>query len=140
MAKSIRRRGYNAYLRRAKKRFGLTHTQARKMYRLQSAHAGEPINSASLDKHPRLASRFAAQAKTHTRSRATSKKLSVSSKNQPGGARPGGTPAPSKRVETAAPKRIRSVREWEEYYDRADAYEDLILNAGVDTGRGKGKR
>ena len=137
MAKSTRRRGYNAYLSRAKSKFGLTHSQARKMYRLQSAHAGEPINSRSIIEHPRLAARFAGESKKAARK---APQPVVSQKRIGGAAGTSGGTAPSKPVAAAIPKRIRTIRDWNDYYDRADAYEDLILNAGVDTGRGKGKR
>lgn len=137
MAKSVGRRGYNAYLRKAKRKFGITHTQARAMYRLQSAHAGEPINSRSIDIHPRLAKRFAASKPTRTKPKS---KGSVQ-RGPKSGKEPakGGGSVRGKGPE-APPKRPRTIRQWEQYYDDGDEYEDLILNAGVDTGRGKGKR
>lgn len=109
------------------------------MYRLQSAHAGEPINSRSIIEHPRLAARFAGESKKAARQAHRSKPV-VSQKRIGGAAGTSGGTAPSKPVAAAIPKRIRTIRDWNDYYERADAYEDLILNAGVDTGRGKGKR
>jgi hypothetical protein len=133
MAQSkVQRRGYNAYLRKAKRKFGITHTQARKMYRLQREHAGEPINSRSIDRHPRLAKRFATAAAKPQRKkvskRAVSRKEPVRVATGIGGERP-----------KPAVKRARTIREWELWWELADSYEDIVVEAGVDTGRSKKK-
>jgi hypothetical protein len=139
LAKSTGRRGYNAYLRKAKRRFGITHAQARKMYKLQVIKAGGPVNSRELDKHPIVSKRLAAAASKPER-RTPSKKTTkptVSQPRKPGGTRPGGATASGKRGAEAAPKRATTIRQWEQYYDEADYYEDMTVEAGVDTGKGK---
>lgn len=138
MAKSTGRRGYNAYIRKAKKRFGITHTQARKMYRLQSEKVGGPINSRELDKHPIVSKRLAVEASKPVKK--STGKRSVPSTHKPGRARPSGAESPGQRRPEAPKKRARTIREWELWYDTAYEYEDLIVEAGVDTGRRKGRR
>jgi hypothetical protein len=136
MAKSTGRRGYNAYLRKAKKRFGVTHSQARKMYRLQSEKAGGPINSRELDKHPIVSKRIAIQA-SKPEKRASKH---VVQKREQGASRQRSAAAPSGGKQAAPARRVTTIRQWEQYYDEADEYEDLIVEAGVDTGKEKGKR
>ena len=143
MATSKGWRGYNAYLRKAKKKFGLSHSQARAMYRAQSAHAGEPINSRAIDVHPRIAKRFADIAKTPIRKRKSVTGMAGQSRTGTSAGAAGIAPRKSGGISSPVAqktsKRIRTIREWDDFYDQADAYEDLILNAGVDTGRAKGK-
>lgn len=138
MPKSIGRRGYNAYLRKAKKRFGITHAQARKMYRLQRDHGGEPINSRAIDLHPRLAKRFADAAIKPERKK---RKLRAAGSGTQAALKSTGGPAtPSPGRPAAPPRRVRTVEEWERLYDDYGDTEHLVLNAGVDTGKGKGKK
>ena len=109
------------------------------MYRLASIKAGGPVNSRELTKHPIVSKRFAAIASAPPAK--TASKRSVSSKREPSGTRSGGSATPSKRGSQAPAKssrRATTIRQWEDWYDQADEYEDLILNAGVDTGK-KGK-
>jgi hypothetical protein len=130
--KSTARRGYNAYLRAAKRIFGVTHKEARAMYRLARARAGESVSSRELTKHPIVSKRIANVVRGISERPRT-------------GSRPGepgntaktrsirGKPVPEKAP--AAPRRATTIRQWEEWYDFDDEYEDMTLEAGVDTGR-----
>jgi hypothetical protein len=138
VAKSTGHRGYNAYLRKAKKRFGVTHTQARKMYRLQSEKVGGPINSRELDRHPIISKRISVQASKPEKP--TVKRVGRKARDNQGASRKRSAPASGGGRQEAVKRRVTTIRQWEQYYDEADEYEDLIVEAGVDTGKRKGKR
>jgi hypothetical protein len=60
MAWSIK--SYNAYLRTAKREFGLTHEQAQRMYTNHRDRVGHSLNSRELREHPRIAAKEARHA------------------------------------------------------------------------------
>jgi siroheme synthase len=55
-------KSYNAYLRSAKREYGLTHEQAQRMYANHRDRVGHSLNSRELREHPRIAAKEARHA------------------------------------------------------------------------------
>ena len=91
------------------------------MYRSISAKTGTPT-SAYLKQHPILSKRYAVKIKP-----SLGRASSVAMKPKIGTSRTS--------VAHVIPTVIRSIDQWEEYYEEAEDYVDELYNAGVDTGK-----
>lgn len=111
-------KSYNAYLRTAKREFGLTHEQAQRMYANHRDRVGHSINSRELRQHPRIAAKEARYA--------AGRVPPVSGRPGRAGLRPGGAggaAAPAIAAAAAAGIRYEDVDE-ESFHDGEQADEE----------------
>lgn|SRR5574337_1481632 len=67
-------RSYNAFLRGAKRAYGLDHKQAQQMYRNMRDRMGRPLSGTDLKRHPRISAQEAKRAPASERARRAAKK------------------------------------------------------------------
>jgi hypothetical protein len=103
-----KRRSYQAFLKRAKADYGLTHRKAQVMYRKMSDRLGEPAKAKDIKSHPRIAKQEAGKA--------------LRSKG-PTGARKGGALEKPPSPPPGPAKTITSLGQYHDLYDDFDSYD-----------------
>lgn len=120
-------RSYNAFLKAAKARGGLSHKQAQAAYRVMSARIGRSLKGVDVKRHPRIFSESSGKARHGAgRRKSPGEKPARVPATKP-------SPAPSKVL-----KRIGTLAEWERSFNRFHGpFQTLIIVSSADYGRGK---
>jgi hypothetical protein len=123
-----KQRSYQAFLKRAKADYGLTHRKAQVMYRKVSERLGEPAKAKDLKAHPRIAKQ---EAQKSQRSRIGGVARKAPSKPP---APPSPLPKRGGGGEDGAAVSITSLKQYHDLYDDFDFYDwaDEFYAGGVD--------
>jgi hypothetical protein len=109
-----KRRSYQAFLKRAKADYGLTHRKAQVMYRKMSDRLGEPAKAKDIKSHPRIAKQEAGKA------------LRARGRREVGREEPKHkAPPPAPPVAPGPEKVIKSHAEYVRLYDEYDGFDEL---------------
>ena len=122
MAQEVRKlsiRSYNAFLKAAKARGGLSHKQAQAAYRVMRARIGRSLKGVDVKRHPRIFSESSGKARRGGGRKRPGEKPSKA---------PAAKPTPTKVL-----KRISSLAEWERSFNRFHGpFQTLIIVSSAD--------
>jgi|ERR1700674_2561064 len=122
-------RSYYAFIRTAKKKFGLTQGQAQSMYKSWAVKYSGLVRSSDIGRHPIVARRLAGESSIKTKS-ARARKTGGNTPRGGGDIRGGSR---GEMLALVAPVKVNTISQWEEFYDTF-LDDDIEMESSADYG------